>query len=203
MVHRERQALIADLAELPAQAWETPSLCPGWSVHDVAAHLVDNARTTTPRLVLAMIRARGDFDRQNDAGVTRERGATPAVTVQRLREVAGRTSGPPVSTDSRLVEEVVHGEDIRRPLGIARRYPGDAVKPALRYQVRTSVAMGGGRDRVQGLALVATDRELRLGDGPEVVGPVLALLLAVSGRTAFLDKLTGPGMEVLRDRLAG
>ena len=203
MVHRERQALIADLAELPAQAWETPSLCPGWSVHDVAAHLVDNARTTTPRLVLAMIRARGDFDRQNDAGVTRERGDTPEVTLQRLRNVADRTSGPPVATDSRLVDEVVHGEDIRSPLGIARRYPGDAVEPALRYQVRTSVAMGGGRDRVEGLALVATDRELRLGDGPQVVGPVLALLLAVSGRTAFLDELTGPGMELLRDRLVG
>ena len=57
-VHDERRALIADLAGLPAQAWEQPSLAAGWTIHDVAAHLVDNARTTPLRLVVAMAKAR-------------------------------------------------------------------------------------------------------------------------------------------------
>ena len=77
LVRREREALVEDLAGLTDEQWELPSLCGGWTVHDVAAHLVDNARTTRLGIVAAMVRARFDFDRQNDDGVAREKGATP------------------------------------------------------------------------------------------------------------------------------
>lgn len=130
LVHQVRSALVDDLTGLSDERWETPSLCSGWTVHDVAAHLVDNARTTRIGIVVAMVRARFDFDRQNDQGVAREKGATPAETLDRLREVAGRTSTPPAPLDSRLVEEVVHGEDIRRPLGLVRDYPDETVTRA-------------------------------------------------------------------------
>ena len=123
LVRAEREALIDDLAGLTDEQWETPSWCGGWTVHDVAAHLVDNARTTRVGIVVAMVRARFDFDRQNDQGVAREKGATPADTLQRLRDVAGRKTTPPAPLDSRLVEEVVHGEDVRRPLGAHPRLP--------------------------------------------------------------------------------
>ena len=76
-----------------------------------------------------MVRARFDFDRQNEAGIAREKGATPAETLDRLRAVMGRRTTPPAPLDSRLVEEVVHGEDVRRPLGIRRDYPSEAVDP--------------------------------------------------------------------------
>src|SRR6476661_7728255 len=95
-------------------------------VDDLAAHLVDNARTTRLGIVAAMVRARFDFDRQNDAGVAREKGATPAETLDRLRAVVGRRTTPPAPLDSRLVEEVVHGEDVRRPLD----YPTETVERA-------------------------------------------------------------------------
>lgn len=90
LVHRERRARIDDLDGLTPEQWQLPSLCGGWTVHDVAAHLVDNARTTRLGIVVAMARARFDFDRQNDNGVAREKGATPAGTLDRLRAVAGR-----------------------------------------------------------------------------------------------------------------
>ena len=90
LVRREREALVEDLAGLSDEQWELPSLCSGWTVHDVAAHLVDNARTTRLGIVAAMVRARFDFDRQNDAGIAREKGATPADTLDRLRAVVGR-----------------------------------------------------------------------------------------------------------------
>ncbi|WP_211900126.1 maleylpyruvate isomerase family mycothiol-dependent enzyme [Saccharopolyspora erythraea] len=115
MVHLERAALIDDLAHLDDEQWGKPSLCEGWTVHDVAAHLVDTARTTRLGFVAGLIRAWFDFDRQNARGVERERGTSP--TLKRLRQVASRRSTPPAPLDSRLVEEVVHGEDIRRPLG--------------------------------------------------------------------------------------
>jgi hypothetical protein len=100
-----------------------------------------------------MVRARFDFDRQNAHGIARERAAAPGETLTRLRQVATRTTTPPAPLDSRLVEEVVHGEDIRRPLGITRDYPAEAVVRSLRYQARTSVSFGGAKQRISGPAL--------------------------------------------------
>ena len=197
LVHSERSALIDDLAALSDDQWATPSLCGDWTVHDVAAHLVGNAKTTRLGIVRAMVRARFDFDRQNGQGVERERGPTPDVTLARLRQVATRTSTPPAPLDSRLVEEVVHGEDIRRPLGIKRAYPPEVVIRSLRYQARTPVSFGGAKQRIASIRLRATDADVSIGAGPEVSGPVLSLLMAVSGRTAALGDLDGPGVAAL------
>jgi uncharacterized protein (TIGR03083 family) len=198
LVHAERSALIDDLAGLDDAAWEQPALCAGWTVHDVVAHLVDVARSTRLGFAVDMLRAGFDFDRQNTRGIERARGASPQETLQRLREAAGRTSTPIAPLDTRLVEEVVHGEDIRRPLGISHSYSRTAVVRSLHQQVHTSVAFGGARELVAGLRLVAADADLVIGDGPEVTGPALALLLTISGRRVALDELTGPGIDTLR-----
>ncbi|MGJ9422882.1 maleylpyruvate isomerase family mycothiol-dependent enzyme [Aeromicrobium sp. CF3.5] len=193
----ERQALVDDLTALEPAEWDTTSWCPGWTVHDVAAHLVDNAKATSWGLFVAMARARFDFDRQNQQGVDRERGETPDVTLDRLRAVVSRTTGPPVSTDSRLVEEIVHGQDIRGPLGIAHDYVPEAIDRALRYQARTSAGMGGAKQRVEGLTLRATDIDMVVGSGPEVYGPAVALLMVASGRAGAAGSLSGPGLNQL------
>ncbi|MGO1165369.1 MAG: maleylpyruvate isomerase family mycothiol-dependent enzyme [Janibacter sp.] len=198
LVHTERAALIADLEGLTDEQWARPSLCAGWSIHDVAAHLVDNARATPFGVIWAMARARFDFDRQNDEGLRRAQGATPQETLQRLREVASRTSGPPAPADSRLVEEVLHGEDIRRPLGLTRRYEPEAVTRALRYQARTPTSVGGGKEVAAKVELRPTGSSVVLGDGPEVTGPALAMLMVISGRSVALGDLTGPGVAALR-----
>lgn len=197
MVHAERAALIDDLEDLTDARWDEPSLCRGWTVHDVVAHLVDTALTTRLGFVLGMARARLDFDRQNDRGVERHRGATPQVTLERLRDVTSRRSTPPAPLDSRLVEEVVHGEDIRRPLGLTRDYPSATVVRVLRLQARTPAAFGGAKERVAGVRLTATDAEVSLGAGPEVSGPALSLLLTLTGRQVALDDLKGPGVARL------
>ncbi|MEU9838392.1 maleylpyruvate isomerase family mycothiol-dependent enzyme [Actinomadura sp. NPDC048032] len=197
MVHAERAALIDDLSHLEGEQWERPSLCDGWTVHDVVAHLVDTARTTRLGFVARLARARFDFDRQNTQGVERERGASPQETLERLRQVASRTSTPPAPLDSRLVEEVVHGEDIRRPLGIVHAYPLEAVVRSLRYQARTPASFGGAKELTARLRLTATDAGLSIGDGPEASGTALSLLLAISGRRAALDDLSGPGLPAL------
>ncbi|GAA5106833.1 maleylpyruvate isomerase family mycothiol-dependent enzyme [Alloalcanivorax gelatiniphagus] len=203
LVRSERESLVEDLAGMADEQWEVPSLCGGWTVHDVAAHLVDNARTTRVGIVLAMVRARFDFDRQNDQGVAREKGATLAETLDRLRAVTGRRTTPPAPLDSRLVEEVVHGEDVRRPLGLTRDYPQEAVERALAHQLRTSVGLGGGKQRAAGLRLRATDADTSHGHGPQVSGPLVSLLLAVSGRTQALEDLSGPGLGQLAAGLSG
>jgi len=197
MVHAERAALIGDLEQLDDGQWEEPSLCTDWTVHDVVAHLADTARTTRTGFLVGLARARFDFDRQNARGVERERGASPRETLERLRQGASRRSTPPAPLDSRLVEEVVHGEDIRRPLGLVRSYPEEAVVRSLRLQLRTPASFGGARELLARIRLTASDTDLSTGEGPEVSGSALSLLMAVSRRRAALDDLEGPGVTVL------
>lgn len=189
LVHAERRALIDDLGGLDERQWQEPSLCAGWTVHDVVAHLIDTARTTRLGFLIGLARARFDFDRQNERGVVREREDTPHEALERLRQVASRTSTPPAPLDSRLVEEVVHGEDVRRPLRLTRTYPSETVLRALHLQARTPASFGGAKDLLSRVALTAVDAEVSTGDGPQVSGTALSLLLAISGRRVALEDL--------------
>ncbi|BEL03717.1 maleylpyruvate isomerase family mycothiol-dependent enzyme [Actinoplanes sichuanensis] len=200
-VHHERAALAGDLETLRPEQWTAPTACPGWDVHDVVAHLVDGAKTTRFGFVRDMVAARFDFDRQNELGIARERRADPAETLAELRAVTGLTRTPPAPLATRLVEVFVHGADIRRAVGLTGDYPPEQVAVALEFQVRTSVKMGGGRERAAGVRLVAEDTAVRIGTGPEVRGTALALLLAVSGRPVDPDELTAPqGWASIRPR---
>ena len=132
----------------------------------------------------------------------RERRTTPAETLAAFDRVATATTTPPAAPATRLVEAVVHGEDVRRPLGLHRDYPVEHVLPALGYQVKTSVSMGGGKQRAAGFRLVAVDSGFSAGEGPEVRGTALVLLLAISGRPVGPDELSGPGAEPFLQQLA-
>lgn len=57
-----------------------------------------------------------------------------------------------------------------------------------------------GKERVKGLKLRATDVEWQMGDGPEVSGPCMSLILAMVGRTEALADCEGEGVAILRDR---
>ncbi|VXB78865.1 maleylpyruvate isomerase family mycothiol-dependent enzyme [Aeromicrobium sp. 9AM] len=201
-VREERIALADDLETVSEEQWDAPSLCGEWTIRDVVAHIIDTANTSVPSFIRDMVRARLDFDRQNQIGVDRERSASSAQMLQRLREVVDLRKSPPAPRDSRLVEAIVHGEDVRRPLGIKRDYLTDAVVDAFKLQAKTSESFGGTKKTLAGLTLTADDADLTHGDGPAVEGPALALLLVACGRSAALDDLRGPGLATLRDRLA-
>lgn len=201
IVHAERAALIHDLEGLDDKQWEQPSLCEEWTIHDVVAHLVGTALTTRLGFVVGLARARFDFDRQNTRGVERQRGASPQETLARFRQVAARMSTPPAPLDSRLVEEVVHGEDIRQPLGLTRSYPREAVVRALCLQARTPGSFGGAKELVAPLRLTAVDADVSIGDGLEVSGPALSLLLSISGRRVALSNLGGAGVGALAEAI--
>lgn len=201
MVHAERTALIDDLAALEPHQWQQPSLCDQWAVHEVLAHLIDSALTTRVGFLVGLARARFDFDRQNENGVRRQRLDSPPQTLERFRQVATRTSTPPAHSDSRLVEEIVHGEDIRRPLGLSRSYPPQAVTRALNLQARTPASFGGAKELLTHVRITAIDTDVCTGTGPEVSGTALSLLLAISGRRVALDELDGPGATILAHRV--
>ncbi|GCA97815.1 hypothetical protein [Mycolicibacterium sp. NCC-Tsukiji] len=98
-----------------------------------------------------------------------------------------------------MVEILVHAEDIRQPLGVHRAYPLSWVVAALLHLAGDRSS--GGRVRLAGLTLAATDTLFISGTGPLVAGPAAALLLAASGRTARLRELSGPGCAVLAERM--
>ena len=197
IVHAERRALVDELRTLTAEQWDTPSLCGEWTVHQVAAHLIDSASTGGFAFVRRMMASRGDFDRDNAVGLERELRARPEDTLAALEAVTESTRTPPADLATRLVEAFVHGEDIRRPLGRTGDYPARGVAAALDYLIKTGAGMGGGKERVRGLRVVASDLDWSTGAGPELTGRGIDLLLALSGRPAGADRLSGAGLGTL------
>lgn len=70
-VRTERHRLVTDLSALRDEQWNVSSLCPGWDVYHVLAHLIDTARTGRLAFIRELLRARMDFDRANDNGIAR------------------------------------------------------------------------------------------------------------------------------------
>ncbi|MEN3320647.1 MAG: hypothetical protein V7643_4049 [Mycobacterium sp.] len=198
LVHAERAALAADLADLTEEQWATTSLCSELSVREVLAHITASATLNPVRWMAGVIRCRFDFDKMVAMRLAEHLGATPAETFARFREVVTSTTKPPVPVVAMLGETIVHGEDIRRPLGIHRDYPIETVtRLAEYYQGSDMVVLAKGR--ITGLRLDATDGPFTTGSGPLVAGPTVALIMAMTGRTAFCDDLHGDGVDALAD----
>ena len=195
----ERGALADDLANLTPAQWDTPSLCNEWTVRDIVAHLSATASLNPGTFFLNMAKAGFNFDRFANAQIDKHRGPDPAATLSEFRALRDSTSAPPGPKTSWLGEVVVHGEDLRRPLGISHTYPPDAVREAIDFFKGSNMLIGS-KKRVAGLALNATDNDWRHGEGDAVEGPLLSLLLAMTGRAAGCDDLAGPGVQTLRSR---
>ena len=199
--HAERAALAEDLAELDEEQWAQPSLCGRWSVEEVVAHLSAAASTGRARWLASMIGARFDADVHNARRLTEHRGSTPTETLQRFRAVVDSTTSPSWHTAAWLGEVVVHAQDVRRPLGLPGRPPVPVVTEVARFYAARDFAVDSA-SAARGLRLVADDGPFATGEGPSVTGSTLALTMAMAGRTAFCDDLTGPGVRVLRERCA-
>ncbi|WP_435119312.1 maleylpyruvate isomerase family mycothiol-dependent enzyme [Amycolatopsis thermoflava] len=199
LVHAERAALADDLADLTDKQWATPSLCAGLSVREVLAHLTASASLTPMRWLAGVIRCRFDFDKQVAVRLAEHLGDAPADTLARFRRVVGSTTKPPLPVIALLGEAVVHGEDIRRPLGLRRDHPEPVLTRLAEYYAGSDLVVVA-KSRVSGLRLAATDGPFATGSGPLVTGSTLALIMAMTGRTAYCDELDGDGVALLRDR---
>lgn len=198
-IHTERDALADDLSTLTDAQWRTQSLCAGWTVQDVAAHLVGTSVATPAGFFVGMAKAGFNFTKMTGQAITKYGTGAPSDTLEQLRANAHRTSAPPGPTASWLGEAIVHGEDIRRPLGIIRDYPVDAVQQVADFYKGSNLLIGA-KKRIDGFTLTATDTGWTTGSGPVIEGPVLALLMAMTGRRAHLDDLTGDGLPQFRTR---
>jgi uncharacterized protein (TIGR03083 family) len=200
MIKAERAAQADALAALPAADWDKTSLCTDWTVRDVVAHMIDTATVTPPTFLMKFAGSGFRFPvmvRKNIAAIQDGRSDEQLVELFRSR-VDARTA-PPGPAMSWLGETIVHGEDVFRAVGGYRDHPAEHLV-ALADFYSNSNALIGSKTRIGGVTLRATDTDWKHGTGPEASGPMIALVMAMTGRKPALDDLGGEGVDVLRSR---
>ncbi len=200
LTRAEREDFADLLDGLTPQQWAAPSLCAGWSVRDVAAHCISFEGVPPAALVARFLRGRLQTDRINALAVEAlaERSNDQIVGIFRANtEPHGLTAG--FGGRIALTDNMIHHQDIRRPLGLPRTIPPERLRTALDF-VRFAPTIRGAW-RARGVRLVATDVDWSFGRGPEVRGPGEALLMVMAGRRDGLGDLEGPGTATLAARL--
>lgn len=202
-IEAQRLSLADLLAGLAPSEWTVHSLCASWTVKDVAAHLTLST-VGLREAVPAMLRARGDFNTMIHQTATAKAAArTTEEIVAELRTIAGSRRHPPGTKPiDPLVDVLIHGQDIARPLGQNRPVPSDAAVAAATRLWQQGLPYRA-RKRFAGIRFEATDAPIALGDGEPATGPVAAILLVTSGRPAALAELSGPGAALASRALAG
>jgi uncharacterized protein (TIGR03083 family) len=199
LIHAEREALMADLGTLTDEQWATRSLCADWTVRDVLGHMISTAQMTPPKFFASMAAAGFRFNNMNAKGVAAQATASPADGLANLRSHLKDTTHPPGPVEAMLGEAVIHPADIRKPLGIGHEYPEEALIRVADFYKGSNLIVGAKR-RIDGVTLRATDTGWSTGSGPEVTGPHLSLILAMTGRSATLADLSGEGVDTLKSR---
>jgi len=200
MIKSERASLVDALAGLPAEAWGEASLLTGWTVRDVVAHLIATAQMSPPKFVQRLAGSGFRFNAMSDKNIAAVRaGRSDAQLVEEYRSLVDAHTAPPGPTMTWLGETIVHGEDVFRALGGYRGHPAANVSAVADFYSGSNLLIGA-KKRIDGITLRATDTGWTHGSGPEVTGPAIALVMAMCGRKAALDDLSGPGVEVLRSR---
>jgi uncharacterized protein (TIGR03083 family) len=206
----DQRTRTADLLErLPAEQWDHPSLCEGWTVRHVAAHLTLQQQAL--RDVMAFVAHHPRMLRSvtlnatiHDSAVLQARLLSSPEIIARIRAMIGsRRHNAFVTPLETLTDILVHGQDIAIPLGLDLTMPPGAGELAAtrRWDTRgTWLAAVNRRLPLDGYRLTATDTGWTRGHGPDVAGPIGALLLLLTGRDAALERLTGDGADDLRSR---
>jgi uncharacterized protein (TIGR03083 family) len=200
----QHRLLIADvLAGLDEQQWQHTTLCAGWTVRDLAGHLLQPFFVGFGRFFLTALRFRGDTDRTVDHLARRLATRPPAELVALLREHATDRLDPPrVGPMGPFADTAIHLRDLVRPLGLDVDLPAERWRRVLDYLTGVDVAPAlVPSGRLDGIELRASDLDWTAGHGEPLEGPVEALAMAASGRRAALADLHGTGVDLLSARL--
>lgn len=197
-VQGERSDLAAILDDLSPEQWSAPSLCAGWRVQEVVAHLVMPVRVSTPRFVLEMVGALGRFNVMADR---RARADAATLGPDGLRAAFEQYRSSPWKPpgggfEGALSHDVIHGLDITTALCLDRVVPGDRIDRVLGAQTPRSVKFFG--VDLDGIQLVADDRDWTYGSGAPLRGLAQDLLLVQCGRRLPAGRLRGDAADRFR-----
>jgi uncharacterized protein (TIGR03083 family) len=202
-VGNQRRQLANLIDDLDDAQLKTTSLCAGWDVKTVAAHLVSVFADSFWVFMGRAVRCRS-MARAIDELARRRAELSATEIAGTLRRCADYPLSPPLFGPlSPLADNLIHEGDIRIPLDLPFRPDPGLVGSALDFLTGPwpigFVPLG----RLRGISLHGTDIDRCWGIGAEISGPAAALMMSAAGRTALLDLLDGPGLPLLRHRLTG
>ncbi|AKU18462.1 maleylpyruvate isomerase family mycothiol-dependent enzyme [Luteipulveratus mongoliensis] len=188
--HAERRRLADLLADLTTDQWAADSLCAGWRVREVVAHMTMPFRAGRLSFVGGLVRAGFNFNRYADraarADTARLSDRELLASLQDNVEHGWRPPGGGAA--GALSHDVIHGLDITEALGLPA-VPPERIALVLASAGPKALAYFG--TDLTGRTLRATDADITLGEGPEVSDlPAKDLLLAVTGRRPLPDVAT-------------
>jgi len=188
----ERTELASMLAALEPAQWTAPTLCEGWRVCEVVAHMTMPFRMSAPRFFLSLARSRFRFDAMADRVARRDASLmSPAELTESMRANAEHPWNPPGGGPvGALSHDVIHGLDISVALGLSRRPPASRVGLVLSHMRSRNVSFFG--TDLTGVRLEATDLDWQHGSGSPLRGTAQDLLLVICGRRLPADLLSGP-----------
>ncbi len=192
MIAAQRGELAAVLDALPASGWDEPTLCAGWRVREVVAHVTMPFRYSGRRFVLELARSRGRFNEMADRVALRDAARmSPPELAEAVRSNIGHPWRPPGGGFSgALAHDVIHGLDITVPLGLSLAVPEDRLRRVLPASADSKSVRYFGTE-LSGIELLATDMDWALGSGAPLTGTAQDLLLAICGRKLPPGHLTG------------
>jgi uncharacterized protein (TIGR03083 family) len=175
-------ALAGALDAQPESSWDTPSLCEGWRVREVVAHMTMPVRYSTDQFMAELQDCGGDFTVLSNRVASRDAALPHAQLLANLRDEDLHQWTPPGGGEvGALNHVVVHGLDITVPLGLGRLSPDNTARSVL-----DDLAAGRTHERfgvdLHGLQLRATDLNWSYGSGTPVTGTAADLILRMSGR---------------------
>ena len=200
--HAERAALAATLAGLSDEQWAHDTLCPGWTVKDVAAHVISTPQIGWRQMPGMVLRNLGrGYNTLIFREVKRrsERETRESILADFERFATSTHHVPTTTSVEPLMDALVHHQDIVRPLGMRRDMPPEAAAVAADRCRALSLLMGS-RRVVRGTRMVATDVDWERGSGPTITGPAQELLMLCSGRSPDPDLVSGDGLALLANR---
>jgi uncharacterized protein (TIGR03083 family) len=187
---------LADLLAAASDAqWDTPSLCEGWRVREVIAHMTMAARYPEPEFMAELQRCDFDFTRLSNEVAGRDAGLPGDELVANLRsDVMQHWAPPGGGYHGALNHVVIHGLDVTVPLGVPRPSPDDTIRVVL-----DDLAQGGGHAHfgtvINGRRLEARDLDWSYGSGPVLRGAAEDLALAMCGRAVPGGRLDGEPLD--------
>jgi len=192
MIAAQRTELAEVLAGLPAPAWDEPTLCAGWRVREVVAHITMPFRYSGPRFMLELARSRGRFSEMSDRVARRDAaGLSVAALTEAVRSNAGHPWKPPGGGwTGALAHDLIHGMDITVPLGLAQPVQEDRLRLVLPDSLTGKSVRFFGVD-LDGIELRARDIDWTLGSGAPLAGTAADLLLVLCGRRLPAGRLAG------------
>jgi uncharacterized protein (TIGR03083 family) len=190
----QRREVAEMLSGLPSQSWDAPTLCAGWRVREVVAHMTMPFRYSTRQFLTELGKARGDFNRMADRSARRDGALAPDDLLAALSDNAGHPWKPPGGGfEGALVHDVIHGLDITVAQGIDLTVPEDRLRIVLGVITRPKTLKYFGAE-LTGVELRADDIDWSFGSGTPVSGPAQHLALVVCGRRLPTGLLRGdPG----------